>query len=99
MPVTVKEAIPEPVFTLKAPANWNGRDTIEVVPAIGNLAAMKAKGAGELHYKWTVSGGAVIKEVAPGKLILKRSQYTGPITVKAAIDNGGAATSPRRRSR
>ena len=57
--------------------------TIEVVPEIGNLDAMKAKGAGELHYDWTVSGGAVIKEIAPDRLILKRSQYTGPITVNA----------------
>ena len=92
IPVTVKEAIPEPVFALKAPSKWNGRDTIEVVPEIRNLPAMTAKGVGELHYQWTVSGGAVSKEVVPGKLILKRSQYTGPITVKAAIDNGGAAT-------
>ncbi|MEI6534056.1 MAG: DUF2341 domain-containing protein, partial [Verrucomicrobiaceae bacterium] len=89
--VTVKETIPEPVFTLKAPARWNGRDPVEVVPEISNLAAMKAKGAGELHYTWTVTGGAVIKEIAPDRLILKHSQYTGPITVKAAIDNGGVA--------
>ncbi|HEY3320594.1 MAG TPA: DUF2341 domain-containing protein [Planctomycetota bacterium] len=87
--ITIKEEIPEPVFTLQAPAQWNGRDTIEVAPAISNLAAMQAKGAAELRYKWTVTGGAVIKEKAAGKLILKRSQYTGPITVKAAIDNGG----------
>jgi len=92
IPVTVKETIPEPVFTLKAPSKWNGRDAIEVVSEIRNLKAMTDKGAGELHYEWTVSGGAVTKEVVPGKLILKRSQYTGPITVKAAIDNGGAAT-------
>ena len=90
--VTVKEAIPEPEFALKAPSNWNGRDTIEVVAEIRNLDALRAKGAGELHYEWTVSGGAVSKEAVPGKLILKRSQYTGPITVKAAITNGGAAT-------
>ncbi|MEI7901396.1 MAG: DUF2341 domain-containing protein, partial [bacterium] len=92
IPVAIKKAIPEPVFTLKAPSRWNGRDTIEVVPEIRNREAMTAKGADELHYVWTLSGGAVSKQVAPGKLILKRSQYSGPITVKAAIDNGGAAT-------
>jgi len=90
IPVTVKEEIPEPVFTLKAPSKWNGRDTIEVVPSINNLKAMTSKGAGKLQYEWTISGGAVIKEIAPDRLILKRSQYTGPITVKAAINNGGA---------
>jgi hypothetical protein len=92
IPVTIKEAIPEPVVTLKAQAEWNGRDALAVVPVIGNLEALKAQGAGELHYNWTVSGGAVIKEVAPDRLILKRSQYSGPITVTAAVDNGGAAT-------
>ena len=92
IPVTIKEDIPEPVVTLKAPANWNGRDPIEVVPEIANLKAMADKGAGDLHYKWTVTGGAVIKKIAPGKLILTRSQYTGPLAVTAAVDNGGAAT-------
>ncbi len=92
VPVTIKEAIPEPAVTLKAPAKWNGRDMIEVSSVLGNLKAMKEKGAGELHFKWTVSGGAVTKEIAPGKLILKRSQYTGPITVTLAVDNGGATS-------
>ena len=92
VPVTIKETIPEPVVTLQAPATWNGRDPIEVLSNTKNLAAMTAKGAGDTHCKWTVAGGAVTKELAPGKLILKRSQYTGPITVAVAIDNGGAAT-------
>ncbi|MCX6929224.1 MAG: DUF2341 domain-containing protein, partial [Verrucomicrobia bacterium] len=90
MLVTIKEEIPEPVFTLRSPATWDGRETIEVVPVINNLAVMRAKGAGELHYSWTVSGGAVIKAVAPDKLILKRSQCSGKITVKLALNNGGA---------
>ena len=91
IPVTIKEAIPEPVVKLNAPAKWNGREIIEVVPVISNLEDMKAKGVGALRYTWTVSGGAVIKTVAPDKLILIRSQYTGPITVKVAIENGGAS--------
>jgi hypothetical protein len=90
--VKIKEQIPEPVVTLKAPAAWNGRDTIEVVPNISNLAAMKAKGAGELTYKWTVAGGAVIKEVALDRLLLKRSQCSNKLTAKLALGNGGADT-------
>jgi hypothetical protein len=90
IPVTIMEEIPEPVFALKAPSKWNGRDTIEVVPAISNLNVMKDKGADNLNYTWTVSGGAVIKDVAPGKLLLKRSQYSGKITVTLAINNGGS---------
>ena len=92
IPVQIKEQIPEPVVALKAPAAWNGRDTIEVVPNISNLTAMKAKGAGDLTYQWTVAGGAVIKEVAPDRLILKRSQCNNKITVKLALGNGGADT-------
>ncbi len=89
--VSIKEDVPEPLISLEAPANWDGRATIEVVPKISNLAAMKAKGAAELKYAWTVSGGAIIKEIAPEKLILLRSQFSGPLTVKVAISNGGAA--------
>ena len=88
--VKIKEAIPEPVFSLRAPAAWNGRNAIEVIPEISNLNAMRAKGAGDLKYKWTVSGGAVIKEIAADRLILKRSQCSGTITIKLALNNGGA---------
>lgn len=72
IPVTIKKTIPDPAFTLQAPANWDGRKSIEVTPQITNLAEMQAKGAGDLKYDWTVSGLAVIKQVLPGKLLLKR---------------------------
>jgi hypothetical protein len=92
IPITIKEDIPEPVFTLSAPTKWDGRTTIEVVPQISNLAAMQAKGAGELNYLWDVSGLATIKKIAPGKLILTRSQNSGKMVVTATINNGGKAT-------
>ena len=66
IPVTIKETIPEPDFTLARPAEWNGRDTIEVVPDIRNLEAMKAAGAGSCITRWTVSGGAGDQAIAPG---------------------------------
>ena len=91
IPVTIKEDIPDPVFTLKAPATWDGRTTIEIVPQISNLKDMQAKNVGELKYDWKVSSLAVIKEVAPGKLILKRAQNSGMMTVTASIGNGGSA--------
>jgi hypothetical protein len=89
IPVTIQEDIPEPVFTLKAPAAWDGRETIEVVPQIANPQAMQAKGAGQLKCAWSASGMAVIRQVAPGKLILKRSQNSGKLTVTATVSNGG----------
>ncbi|MEI7957079.1 MAG: DUF2341 domain-containing protein, partial [Verrucomicrobiota bacterium] len=89
IPVTVKEEIPDPVFTLKAPPSWNGRTTIEILPQISNLKDMQAKNVGELKYDWKVSGLAAIKEIKPGKLILKRAQNSGTMTVTASISNGG----------
>ena len=89
IPVTVKEEIPDPVFTLKATPAWDGRATIEIVPQISNLNDMQAKNVGELKYDWKVSGLAVIKEIKPGKLILKRAQNSGPMTVTASLSNGG----------
>ena len=90
--ITVKEAIPEPVFTLKAPAAWDGRATIEVVPQLANLAAMQARGAGELKTEWSATPFAVIKEIAPGKLRLLRAQNSGKLTVTATVSNGGKAS-------
>ena len=92
IPVTITEDIPEPEFALQAPVAWDGRKTIEVVPQITNLDAMKAKGADKLNFTWHVSGLAVIKEVAPGKLVLTRAQNSGPLTITATIDNGGTPT-------
>jgi hypothetical protein len=92
IPITIKEDIQEPVFTLKAPATWDGRATIEVVAQIANLSRMKAKGAGELSYTWSVSDIAVVKETSPVKLILKRAQNSGKMTVTATVHNGGKPT-------
>lgn len=89
--ITVRDAIPEPIFELPAPTAWNGRDLLEIVPQIRNREAMVSAGAGELNYHWDVQGGAVIRQVAPDRLVLKRSQYSGPIRVVCRLDNGGAA--------
>ncbi len=88
--LTVKETIPEPAFTLKAPAKWDGRTPIEIMPQVTNLAAMQAKGAGNLTTTWSITPFAVIKEAAPGKLLLKRALNSGKMTVTATISNGGA---------
>jgi dienelactone hydrolase len=92
IPVTLTEAIPEPVVSLQAPATWNGRETIEIVPVITNHEAMKAAGAGTLRYEWSVTGGAVIKQVASDRLVLQRSQFSGMLSVRLVLDNGGPGT-------
>jgi hypothetical protein len=92
IPIRIQEAIPDPMLTLEAPANWDGRETIEVMPVISNQAAMQAKGVGELNYTWNASGLATIREVTPDKLILRRAQNSGQLSVALALSNGGTAT-------
>ena len=92
IPIAISEDIPEPKLTLKAPATWDGRAMIQVVAHIANLRDMKARGAGEVSCTWNVSDVAVSKEVVPGRLILKRAQNSGKMTVTATLHNGGEPT-------
>jgi Concanavalin A-like lectin/glucanases superfamily/Domain of unknown function (DUF2341)/Carbohydrate esterase, sialic acid-specific acetylesterase len=84
LPVTIQEAIPDPIITLKAPRQWDGRTPIEIT------AATTGKSALPLRYAWKVEGLATSKEVLPGKLRLTRAQNSGTLTVTVAVDNGGA---------
>jgi len=91
VPVRVKETLPEPEFALIAPANWDGRETIEIRPEIKNLQAMRNAGVGELDYCWEISGLATMRDKEPGKLVLRRAQNSGKMTVKLSLANGGDA--------
>ncbi len=91
IPVAIGEAIPEPEFTLDAPAAWDGRGTIEVVPRITNLPALARAGAGEIETAWDAGPFAVVSEVVPGRLRLLRAQHSGTLTVTATLRNGGRA--------
>jgi len=89
VPIKIREHIPEPVFTLKVPAAWDGRATVEVLAQVTNLTAMRESGAGDLEVDWKVSGLAVVKETQPGKLILLRARSSGEMVVTATLSNGG----------
>ena len=89
IPVTIQETLPEPEFRLRGPANWDGRETIEIRPEISNLAALQRAGVDQLDYRWKVSGLAGVTEEAPGKLVLSRSQNSGQMKVSLALSNGG----------
>ena len=86
IPISIKETIPEPVFTLKAPTTWDGRTAIEVVPQMSNQNAIKMA---DLKMTWTVSDLAVIKQVKTDRLVLTRAQGSGKMVVTATISNGG----------
>ena len=89
IPLTIKEHIPEPVFTLQAPASWDGRSPLTLRPEVTNRAAMEARGAGNLKIDWTIGGLAVVREITPEGLLLKRAQNSGTLKVTATISNGG----------
>ena len=92
VPVTVREAIPEPTVSLVAPRTWDGRTPIEVRAVIGNRgpSGVEAPGSRPLHTAWAVSGGAVTRRADGETLSLVRSQYSGPLTIRVAVDDGGA---------
>lgn len=94
--ITLREAIPDPQFTLKAPKGWDGRKAIEIVPQISNLDRLKAAGATELQTVWKVGDIATTREIVPGKLLLTRAQNSGPLTVTATLHNGGRPVSQSR---
>ncbi len=89
IPITIREAIPDPVFTLEAPATWDGREPIRVVPRIANRAELEAAGVAALDVHWQSEGPALVTKEAPDSLLLERSQNSGRLTVTARIDNGG----------
>ncbi|MCE9546061.1 MAG: DUF2341 domain-containing protein [Planctomycetia bacterium] len=90
--ITIKEDIPEPVFTLSAPATWDGRSTIEIVPRLANLKELQAKGVADFSTTWSIADFAVTREVAPDKLILTRAHHSGKLLVTATLNNGGQPT-------
>ncbi|WP_425614517.1 DUF2341 domain-containing protein [Anatilimnocola sp. NA78] len=87
--ISIADEIPEAIFKLVAPATWDGRQTLEIIPQVENAVALKKHKAAELNYAWNVDGIAVIQQAVPGKLILKRAQGSGPLRVSVAVDNGG----------
>lgn len=97
IPVTIRDTLPDPKITLSAPARWNGRSVLQIAPTVRNMSALIARNVQSLRYRWSISGGAVVKQIVQGRLILLRSQYTGPLTVTVTVDNGGAPAVDSRR--
>jgi hypothetical protein len=87
--ISVRESIPDPVFTLPALPAWNGSDTLRVAPVISNLAAIKAAGMPPLRYAWSLSGLETDSASGAGWLGLMRPKGTGSIKIGLCLDNGG----------
>jgi hypothetical protein len=87
--VTLKEAIPDPAFTLPATQPWDAKDSLIVRPSVSNAAAMQAAGAGTLRYAWTLAGLTVDSSTAGGRLKLTHPSEGGTLAIGLCLDNGG----------
>ena len=90
IPLTVKEKIPDPEFSLQGPPAWDGSSPIEITPYITNTAAMRAAGAPDVHMEWQAGPAAVTMDILPDRLRLLAARKDGPLTITATLNNGGA---------
>lgn len=90
--IKVREAIPDPKFTLPASGKWKGSKTYVVRPTVTNLTALKAvKNAPALRYLWSLSAPAADTEQAGDSLKLSNPTQGGNLNVTLCMDNGGAS--------
>ena len=90
IPVRVKDMIPDPAFVLQAPATWNGRTPITVVPKVTNAAALAVLNADRLKISYRVEEMATVNEETGDGLVLKHAFKGGRLRVRVGISNGGA---------
>lgn len=84
--VTVKEGIPDPVFTLPPALSWSGKDSLVLRPDIANLAAIRASPDSILFWSWSMTGAAADTAwLADGLRLLKCDG--GNLQVTLCLDN------------
>lgn len=89
--VRIREAIPEPVFTLPAGLAWSGKEAIAFRPSITNLAAIKASRDTALHWSWTMTGPETDTTWLKDGLNLNSAAAEGKLEVGLCLDNSGPA--------
>lgn len=90
--VAIREAIPEPRFTLPARISWNGRAPLLLGPVVENLVDIRASPQPDIQSVWTLSGIPADTEPGPEGLLLKSSDVNGVLTVRLCMHNNGPAT-------
>jgi hypothetical protein len=86
--VRIREAIPEPAFTMPSVSVWSGKDTLPYRPVISNLAAIKAAKDSVIRWAWTMTGAEADTGWLPDGLMLKRGAE-GELNLKLCLDNNG----------
>lgn len=88
--VTVREAIPDPVFAFDPVPVWTGQDSLAVRAVVQNLAQVKASASPDIAWAWTVGGLPVDTAWRTDRLVLRAPGGSGRIDVGLCLDNGGA---------
>jgi hypothetical protein len=86
--VHVREAIPDPAFSL-ADAAWNGKDSLLLRPAIENLAAVRSSREPSLAYAWTLSGDPADTAWRSDGLLLRSALDGSLLRVGLCLSNNG----------
>ncbi|GEM_PF-4386832 len=87
----IRNAIPDPIFTMPVKAKWNGNAPYAVRPVVTNAAALKlAPNAPPLHFQWYLSISIVDTVQAGDSLTLSQPAQDGILDVTLCLDNGGA---------
>jgi len=94
LPVKLVNSVQDPEFYLHGNNGWDGRSPFETVAMFENKDALakqlNEKRSEPLHCSWRVTGIATSYETQGEKIILKRAQGSGRLTITATIDNGGS---------
>lgn len=86
--VTVRETIPEPVFTMPATLEWNGKDSLKVAPNFTNLTAIKASRDSVVTWDWKVDALVLDTVWRAGSLILRNPSNSGKGKITLCLSNG-----------
>lgn len=89
--VRIKEAIPEPRFTLPDRIPWTGMDTLMIKPDIANRAEIQASRDSVISFVWTVKGLDLDSSWGQEALLIRPSQAKGEAEVELCLSNHGQA--------
>jgi hypothetical protein len=87
--VRIKEAVPEPAFTLPAGLVWNGKEAMTFAPVISNLSAIDASRDKAIHWAWTLNGIEADTVRTADGLVLKSAIAEGKLEIGLCLDNSG----------
>lgn len=85
--VTIKEAIPEPAFTLPTALAWTSQDSLRIPATVTNLAAIKASRDSVLTWVWTMTGMEADSAWRTGALVLRDPLANGLGQVTLCLSN------------